>query len=210
MARITELDNAEDVILAYELATLGATPQLIERLSSFGARWARNVVREQCGVQSCHRRKDDPANWFEKDADRILHGYYVVKAYWATNADDHRAKRLIEAFNTYRDMNFNPILDINQSADVIDLAESGMAWERTCSSCRLRHLVVSEHSECPVCRRLHAMLCQGCGDPLPETNSPERRGRPRKYCEGCENSRSSRVLKTDRQRRAHMHHVVTG
>lgn len=208
MVRVSDLANAEVVILAHELADLGGTAQLLERLTGFSARWCRSIVRGQGGMQGVQRRMDDPANWFDKDAERILHGGYVVKAYWATQAVEHRAKRLIEAFNTYREINFNPILTIVQCADIIDLAESGMAWERTCTSCRQRHLVVAEHPECPVCRRLRAMLCKGCGVPLPENKSKERRGRPRWYCEICESSRSRRVLKNDRQRRAHLHNVI--
>jgi transcriptional activator FlhC len=210
MSRVTDLTNAQDVILAHDMARVGGTPQLLERLTGFGARWARAVVKEECGVQPAHRRKDDPAVWFEKDSERILHGYYVVKAYRRTNTDDHRASRLIEAYNTYRELSSDPILDINHCADIIELAETGMAWERTCSSCRMRHLVVTEHYECPVCRRLQAMLCKGCGDVLPEPNKTERRGRPRLYCNECETNRASRVLKSKRDRRAHIHQAAVG
>lgn len=209
MPLVADLANAEGVILAHELAELGASPQLIDRLTGFGERFSRGIVRCKGDATCTHRRKDDPAKWFDKDSERILHGSLVVKAFWATVSDDHRAKRVIDAFNTYRQMNFSPILTVVDCADIIDLAECGLAWERTCATCRQRHLMVSEHSECPVCRRLRAMLCNGCGVPLPEDEPKERRGRPRQYCAGCESKRSDRVLKTDRQRRLFLHDIAS-
>ena len=77
---------------------------------------------------------------------------------------------------------------------VIELYEGGMARERICIQCRQTHLVVAEHAYCPLCRRVEAMLCKGCGGVLPEPSQTERRGRPRLYCSECECSHAHRVL----------------
>ncbi len=194
MTKVSELSDAQDVLIAVELAKLGASVHVIEGVTGFGSRWARRMVKENKGAGYGYRRKEYPAAWFDRDPERILHGWYVVSAFIANSYIPHYATRLMEAYMTYRLVTDHPVLGINESFDIIDLYQQGNAWIRTCTSCHATHLVVSEHSQCPVCRRLEMMLCKGCGAPLPEKSKLERRGRKRIYCDNCETTRSSRVL----------------
>lgn len=194
MSKISELDEARDVFAAVKLAELGATPQLVQKMTRFGARWARRIVRENGGSQCTYRRLEDPASWFDRKPERMLHGWFVVKAYRWHQARPHPGERLLRTIGTYRQFAPRPLLDVNMANAIIELYQGGMACERVCIQCRQTHLVVSEHAYCALCRRVESMLCKGCGGVLPEQSQRERRGRPRLYCSACECSHAHRVL----------------
>lgn len=194
MGKLGNMRDAQNVIVAVELARLGATRQVIQRRTGFGHCWTRRIINENNEDGSGYRRRSDPARWFAREPDRILHGSYIVKAYLANKPIAHPGDRLRRTYLTYQRMVDAPVLDINVADEIIELYTTGMAWERTCADCGQVHLVVSDFSRCPVCRRVEAMLCKGCGGALPERSGVERRGRPRLYCGRCESNCSARVL----------------
>ncbi len=177
--RAADYDTAQEVFVAVELARCGAGASLIERITGFGPRWIRGVVRQNGGALA--RKPRDPLRWFEEDPQRLLHARYVVMAYECQPANLAVGRRLLGAFRAYRMVAQYPgLLDINECAQIVDLYQTGNAWVRTCAECRSPHLVLSERPLCPVCRSIAREFCRGCHQPL-----EARDGRSRAYCDAC-------------------------
>lgn len=195
--RAADPNDAKEVIVAVELARCGAASGLVERLTGFGTRWVRSIVRENGGVIAM--KSKDPMRWLEESPQRLVHARYIQTAYDVQPANESIGRRLINAYTAYRRVTPNPgLLDINECAQVIDLYQSGNAWVRECSQCQERVLVLSEHSQCPICRWMEREFCRGCGRELP---TPGAEGRHRVYCDNC-TSPSGRLAVRRRERRA--------
>lgn len=195
--RAVDYHTAKEVFVAVELAQSGAASALIERLTGFGSRWVRGIVRENGGALAL--KSKDPLRWFEEDPQRLLHARYVQMAFERQPANESTGRRLLSTFNAYRRVAANPgLLGINECAQVVDLYQSGNAWIRECARCQERHLVLSQRTLCPICRLIEREFCRGCGQPLP---SPQ--GRVRAYCETC-SPRPVRLAIRRRSRRLHL------
>jgi hypothetical protein len=192
--RAADYYTAQEVFVAVELARRGAASALIERLTGFGARWVRSIVREHGGALAM--KSKDPLRWFEENPTRLLHARYVQMAYERQPANETMGRRLLNTYNAYRRVAAIPgLLGINECAQVIDLYQSGNAWVRECTECQQKHLVLTERTLCPVCRLMAREFCRGCGQPLPASV-----GRLRAYCDTC-SPRSVRLAIRRRGRR---------
>jgi hypothetical protein len=177
--RAANFSTAREVFLAVELARLGAAAALIERLTGFGSRWVRGVVRANGGALFLKTR--DPVRWFDRDPQRLLHGRYVQMAYELQPANDDLAKRLVSTYVAYRRVAASPgLLGINECAQLIDLVQKGEAWVRECLGCQEKYLVIADRATCPICELFEFGFCRGCDQPLPEHGS-----RARAYCQAC-------------------------
>lgn len=195
--RAADYHTAKEVFVAVELAQCGAASALIERLTGFGPRWVRGIVRENGGALAM--KPKDPVRWFEENPQRLLHARFVQMAYERQPSNESTGRRLLSTFIAYRRVAANPgLLDINECAQVIDLYQSGNAWVRECSQCQERHLVLAERALCPICRLMAREFCRGCGQPLPVSE-----GRPRAYCDTC-SPRSVRLALRRRVRRVRL------
>lgn len=195
--RAADYHTAKEVFVAVELAQSGAASALIERLTGFGPRWVRGIVRENGGALAL--KSKDPLRWFEEDPQRLLHARFVQMAYERQPANESTGRRLLSTYNAYRRVASNPgLLDINECAQVIDLYQSGNAWVRECSQCQERHLVLAERALCPICRLMAREFCRGCGQPLPTVER-----RLRAYCDTC-SPRSVRLAIRRRVRRVQL------
>ena len=194
MHRAADYHTAQEVFVAVELARRGAASALIERLTGFGARWVRNIVREHGGALAM--KSKDPLRWFEENPIRLLHARYVHMAYERQSVNETMGRRVLNTYDAYRRMASSPgLLDINECAQVIDLYQSGNAWVRECTECQQKHLVLTERTLCPLCRLMAREFCRGCGQPLPASA-----GRLRAYCDTC-SPRSVRLAIRRRTRR---------
>lgn len=200
MHRSADYPTAQEIFVAVEMAKLGAAAIVIERLTGFGARWARGIVREHGGALALKWK--DPIRWFEANPERLLHAAYVQCAYDMQSTAQSVGRRLLAAYRTYRNATSEPgLLDINACAQIIDLYQSGNAWVRECTECGLKHLVLSERTLCPLCRIEGREFCRGCGELLPENHAPLRA-----YCDNC----SPRAVRMAIYRRTHREHTVGG
>jgi len=179
MHRSADYPTAQEIFVAVEMAKLGAAAIVIERLTGFGARWARGIVREHGGALALKWK--DPVRWFEASPERLLHAAYVQCAYDMQSTAQTVGRRLLAAYRTYRNATSEPgLLDINACAQIIDLYQSGNAWVRECIECGLKHLVLSERTLCPLCRIEGREFCRRCATLLPENHPPLRA-----YCDAC-------------------------
>jgi hypothetical protein len=195
--RAADYHTAREVFVAVELAQFGAASALIERLTGFGPRWVRSIVRENGGTLAL--KSKDPVRWFEEKPERLLHARFVQMAYERQPSNESTGRRLLSTFAAYRRVAANPgLLDINECAQVIDLYQSGNAWVRECSRCQERHLVLAERALCPICRLMAREFCRGCGQLLPPAE-----GHPRAYCDAC-SPRSVRLALRRRVRRVQL------
>jgi hypothetical protein len=192
--RAADYHTALEVFVAVELARGGAASVLIERLTGFGARWVRSIVRENGGALAL--KSKDPLRWFEEHPMRLLHARYVQMAYERQPANDSIGRRLLNTYGAYRRVvSSASLLDINECAQVIDLCQSGNAWVRECTECQQKHLVLTERTLCPICRLMAREFCRGCRQLLPATGSPLRA-----YCDTC-SPRAVRLALRRRSRR---------
>lgn len=190
--RATDYATAQEVAVAVELARCGASAALIERVTGFGARWVRGAVRENGGVLA--RKPRDPMRWFEADPQRLLHAHYVVMAYERQSANLSAGRRLVDAYRAYRTVASQPgLLEINECAQIVELYQTNNARVRLCGECRVRYLVLSERSLCPVCRLMAREFCRGCQQPL-----EAQRSHSKAYCDSC----SPRAARLARKRQA--------
>lgn len=184
--RASDYQAAEQVLIAVALARSGASATLIEQMTHFGVRWIRRTIRENGGVLAL---KSHDARWFERDPQRLLQAMFFWMSYQLQPANDLPGRRLVDAYCAYRAFAGAGILDINKCAQVIELCQSQEAWMRTCSECRISHLVLSERALCPICRLIERSFCRGCGKALQADPA-----RPRSYCPQC-SSRSARLAR---------------
>lgn len=195
--RAADYRTAKEVFVAVELAQSGAASALIERLTGFGPRWVRSIVRDNGGALAM--KSKDPVRWFEENPQRLLHARYVQMAYERQPSNETTGRRLLSTYYAYRRVASNPgLLDVNECAQVIDLYQSGNAWVRECSQCQERHLVLAERALCPICRLMAREFCRGCSQPLPAAE-----GRLRAYCGTC-SPRSVRLAIRRRARRVQL------
>jgi hypothetical protein len=196
--RAADFQTAQEVVLAVELARVGAASALIEQLTGFGSRSIRRIVREHGGALAMKFK--DPVRWLEDDPQRLLHARFVLMPYVLQPSTDGIARKLLNTYNTYRQLVPPPqLLDVNECAQVIDLYQEGNAWLRECSDCQEMHLVLTERSSCPLCRFIAREFCRGCHTVLPPAN-----GRPRgAYCDEC-SPRSVRLAIRRKTRRIHV------
>ncbi|MGH3430682.1 MAG: hypothetical protein ACRDQZ_24475 [Mycobacteriales bacterium] len=168
--KAVDYETAKEVAVAEALAELGACAARIERLTGFGARWIRGLVRRHDGPLA--QKPRDAVRWFSEDPSRLLHGWVVCAVLHEVGAPNlSRGARLVEAYRAYRRLaEPQVLLDINECALIIDLYAQGSAWLRPCTECRKPHLVLAEGSVCAVCQMMARTFCKRCGKPLEEGN----------------------------------------
>lgn len=163
--RAVDCEVAQEVAVAEELAKLGATASLIERLTGFGARWNRTLVRRYGGPIA--QKPRDP-RFFDEDPDRRHHAWLCVVMSEDQPANLSPGAQLIEAYIAYRGIAQPGVLNINESAQIIDLYRTGNAWIRSCTQCNRDHLLLSERLVCPECRLIARTFCKNCHSQLPD------------------------------------------
>jgi len=196
--RAADFQTAQEVVLAVELARVGAASALIEQLTGFGSRSIRRIVREHGGALAMKFK--DPVRWLEDDPQRLLHARFALMPYVLQPSTDSIARKLLSAYNAYRHLAPPPqLLDVNECAQVINLYQSGNAWLRECGDCQEMYLVLADRSSCPLCRFIAREFCRGCSTLLAPSN-----GRPRSaYCVEC-SPRSVRLAIRRKTRRIHV------
>lgn len=196
--RAVDYKTAQEVCVAVELARKGAGALVLERVTGFGSRWCRELVRDHGGPIA--RRLRDPHRWFEEDPQRLLHGTYVVMAYECQRVNRSPGRRLLGAYEYYRRITRQPgLLDVNECAQIIDLYQKGNAWIRPCKGCPLSHLVLYERPLCPVCRFLSKSLCRRCKEPLEDVPPGTA------YCNTCVEQLPNLAARRRREQRKRAH-----
>jgi hypothetical protein len=191
--RAVDCETAQEVSVAQELARLGATAALIERLTGFGARWNRSLVRRYGGPIA---QKPRDARFFDEDPARRHQGWLCIVMSEDQPANLSPGAQLVEAYIAYRGSAQQPgILDINESAQVIDLYRTGNAWIRSCTQCKKEHLVLSERQLCPECWLMSRTFCKNCDRQLEESAR-----HTTLYCSTCSTS-AERIALRRRARR---------
>ncbi len=188
----TDLRTAQEVMLAYELAKAGAGAALIERLTGFGPRWARNVVRESGGELA--RKPRDPRAGFEADLDRLVHARYLTSAYEAQPAHLPLSKQLLHTYLAYRRALCPALWDLNECAQLIDLYQRGVLWVNSCSQCYVPYLALAQRKHCPTCRLVERIFCRGCGVALGGDHGAK------VYCDTCSPRAVRRALRRQARR----------
>jgi hypothetical protein len=192
--RAVDVDTAREVFIAVELAKCGAASTLIERLTGFGTRWVRRVVRENGGALA--RKPRDPLLWFEQRPARLLDACLFQGAYEFQPLTLPPGQPLLDTYRLYRRNASGPgLLDINECAQIVDLCRSGDARIRECIECHEPYIVLSDRMTCPVCRIIDREFCRGCGKPF-----IQRDHHWRAYCDECSpraTRSAARQLKAD-------------
>ena len=194
--RAVDFETARLVSVAQALARLGATPVLIERVTGFGPRWVRGLVRQHGGPLA--QRPRDP-RYFDEDAGRRLDGWYYLTMYLDQPCNVSMGTRILEAYLAYRAAQQPGVLDINDCAQVVELLEAGEATVGTCRECHGGHLVFSEGRTCPECFLLARTFCRHCHKQLEEGAR-----HTTLYCADCSDSpeRISLLRRLRRMRRS--------
>lgn len=176
VARAVDYETAQQVVVSVGLARMGACAAVLERVTGFGKKWVRTIVKQNGGQLA--RRMREPS-WFEADQERLLQGRFVVMMYERQRANRSPAVRLLESYLAYREVVRPPgVLDVNDSAQLIELYQTGNAWGRCCSSCEETFLIVYERQVCPNCRFIGKAFCRGCAQPLENPLAVA-------YCDSC-------------------------
>jgi Flagellar transcriptional activator (FlhC) len=193
MSRALDCETAHEVLVAEALARLGAAATLIERLTGFGSRWSRILVRRSGGPLA-YKPRD--ARFYEGNTDRRHHAWLAVVTYMSQSANLSAGARFVEAYIVYRGEAEQPgLLSINEFAQVIELYRTRNAQLRTCSDCAGGHLVFTEKPICPLCQLVLRAFCRSCGGQL-EDNARH----TTLYCASCSASHA-RVAERRRARR---------
>jgi hypothetical protein len=187
--RASVYQAAEQVQIAVALARNKASATLIESLTHFGVRWIRRTIRQNDGALALKSRD---ARWLERDPKRLLQAVVFLRAYEQQPSSHLPGRRLLDAYAAYSVFAGTGTLDINRCAQIVQLRQSKEARERTCSECRISHLVVCECALCPICRLIERSRCRGCGAQLPSDSVHSRR-----YCADC----SPRSVRLRRKRK---------
>lgn len=177
LRRASDYKTAQEVAVAVDLARCGATVALIERMTGFGRRWIRGIMRKYGGKLA--RKSTGPVTWFEEKPQRLLQACYVVLAYECEAEEHSPGRRLVDAYREYRVVARDPgILTINECAQIVDLYRKGSAFLLSCTACKTVHLALSERPLCPMCRMMEREFCKGCQCPLKNRGASL-------YCEAC-------------------------
>lgn len=191
--RAADYATAKEVCVAVELARFGATGALIERVTGFGTRWVRGIVREHGGAPAAKAK--DVGRWLDQDPDRLLQARYATLLFEQQPLSKSLGSRILAAYRSYRNVPPDPVLlGITEFAQVIDLYQSHKLWVRSCPVCESRYLVHSEQGLCPQCRITAQTFCRSCERPLPAGLK-----RRRFYCDACA-QRSVRSASRERDR----------
>lgn len=191
--RAADYATAKEVCVAVELARFGATGALIERVTGFGTRWVRGIVREHGGAPAVKAK--DVGRWLDQDPDRLLQARYATFLFEQLPLSKSIGSRVLAAYRAYRNVPPDPVLlGITEFAQIIDLYQSHKIWQRLCPVCESTYLVYSEQGLCPQCRIDAQTFCRSCQAPLPAGLK-----RKRTYCDACA-PRSIRNASRERDR----------
>lgn len=182
----TATERAQEILLARALAARGANVSTVTALTRHSQSYAKKIVRESDGEGAGRRKRRDSAMWFEGDLSRLIHAAEFIKIHRLTDASLRPAERMLNAFDGYCWASNDPLLNINDCLELIELYDTEQVSLARCATCETEYLQCIELSKCPVCRRLEKMRCRtsGCENLLPD--GPRKRGRPREYCSECE------------------------
>jgi Flagellar transcriptional activator (FlhC) len=146
----TSPEAAKRVLEARALAKAGASSALIVRISGFGPRFVRGLVRSQGGVPS--RKPRNPARWM-RERTRLAHVPYVVLFYESQYTTSSPADRLLRAYQLYESwLGEEKVLDLDQCAQVIDLYNRRLLRRCRCIRCPHTFLALTAQWLCPKCR----------------------------------------------------------
>jgi len=179
LQRAVDRETASEILVAVDLAKLGAGAALIGELTGFGPRWVRRVVQRNGGAIA--RRERDPHRWIAEEPNRSIHAAVGLCAYGLQPARATAAMKLKVSYEAY--CNVMPrahIMDVNMLAQMIELYDDGDAQMRLCTECREAHLVLAEQPMCSACRLYERTFCRACQAELPHVDGP-----PRAYCISC-------------------------
>src|SRR5579884_923419 len=127
--RAVDFETAQWVSVAQALARFGAAPGLIERVTGFGPKWSRRLVKRHGGPIALRPR--DP-KYFDTDARRRHDSWYFLSMYLDVPANIPMGIRLLEAYLAYRAAQQPGVLNINECAQIADLCGAGEAKVGTC------------------------------------------------------------------------------
>lgn len=191
--RAADYQMAKEVCVAVDLARAGAPSALIERVTGFGKRWVRSIVREHGGAPSTKAK--DVGRWLDQEPDRLIQAQYALRLFEQCPLNASMGSRIFAAYKSYRNVPPDPVLlGITEFAQIVDLFQSRKVWARACTDCEHVYLVHTERSLCPNCRTIDSFVCRGCQQPLPAHLSSRRQ-----YCDEC-SPRAVRKATLDRTR----------
>ena len=166
--KATSPETAKRVLEAQGLARGGASSALIGRLTGFGPRYIRALVKNQGGVLS--RKPRHPRHWM-RERSRLAHVQYIVLFYESQYAHASAAGRILRVYALYETwIGEQKLLDLDQCAQVIDLYERLGLHECHCKKCPHTFLAPTDELICPKCRLGHRSVTVG-QDPV--LRSPE-------------------------------------
>ena len=153
--KATDVATARLIVIADELASVGARAPLIRQLTGFGERWVRNLVRRSKAARP--RRMSDAALWLDQDPQRLVDTSVFMAVYGCQLTTDPEANRLLRSYRAYRAIKPGAALDINRCAQVIELCRLRTLRSATCRLCGTRYLALPSDAMCPVCRMLKSL-----------------------------------------------------
>lgn len=176
------------------LAEYGASPNLIDKLTTIGRRDA-NRLCDYFFTSTDEKpitRRGKTEDWLLKHLDRQINAQHLIKLYEFINRQKPRIERIVEVYEAYLMSMPSPNLTVDEVANIIELFENNGFMQRFCSSCgEMFHTPIDE-PECPYCRSVEGVLCEHCGEPFTIVKTYNR-GRKRRLCDRkeCISSRPS-------------------
>jgi len=200
----TSKKRALEFVIAEQLVEYGARPKLVALLTDISEGYAKKIVRDINGDGGGKRAKKDPAIWFSQAPVRLQHGDRFLMTYFKTEKSIRMAKRLMTAYTEYlyltqrsNTKDRDPELGFNEAHDLLQLYNEGKVKISSCKSCKFQTITFDHSSTCYVCGYMDSITCSipRCNNILPERTNGEKRGRPKLFCDRCEQKRATRKRK---------------
>lgn len=195
--RYPKYEIASKIVIAGELAKLGARTKVLRYTTQFPIQTIRKIIRDATGLGPITGPYGDPQRWFSELPDRLVHGKLFLHLH-TLRKEKMLALRLLKAYRLYLEVVPSPILDINMAFGIIFLKEHGLLHQNKCAECDSHFVTIKSNTGyCQACTQFHLYHCRTCNAPLPHNGS--NKGRKREYCDSCNQLRAKERIKRCRK-----------
>jgi hypothetical protein len=183
------LRKAESLVIARQLADLGARPRLVQVLTGVSHQVSRGLCQAAGGEAQVNARFcRDFLRWVEAESERLNEALRFWLCHEHIADAESPAEHLVRGYILYRRAapsgDDGSLLGIEHCHEVVRRVGEGDLFLRECPTCGGGFLTATELSQCPACKLEAVLFCRACGARLPDPVS--RLGRPRQYCDACQ------------------------
>lgn len=194
--RYPKYEIASKIVIAGELAKLGARTRVLRYTTQFPIQTIRKIIRDATGLGPITGPYGDPQRWFAETPERLVEGKLFLHLY-KNRREKMPANRLLNSFRLYNMLVPQPVLDINMAFGILFLKEHGIIKSKCCTFCKSDFISLTSATICQACFVFQSFHCRICNAPLPFTKS--NKGRKREFCDNCNQSRARERIKRCRR-----------